>query len=182
MGEGRGWPRARPTTLLLPPSPRLQGPPDTVYEGGTFTLAVTLPPRYPLEPPRVVVRTPVHHPHVDAGGRVCLDTLSLPPKGAWTPSLNVATVLATVRQLLAAPNGDDGLDPGVCHQFRHARGAFDDRARAMTREHATDKGGGSGSGSKAEEGRPAATALAAPAPAAGRLAVKRPRDENDAPA
>lgn len=145
-------------------------------------MAVTLPPRYPLEPPRVVFRTPVHHPNVDAGGRVCLDTLSLPPKGAWTPSLNVATVLATVRQLLAAPNGDDGLDPGVCHQFRHARGAFDDRARAMTREHATDKGGGSGSGSKAEEGRPAATALAAHAPAAGRLAVKRPRDENDASA
>lgn len=169
----RPAPRAR---ACLPP----QGPPDTVYEGGTFALTVTLPPRYPLEPPRVVFRTRIHHPNVDAGGRVCLDTLSLPPKGAWTPSLNVATVLATVRQLLAAPNGDDGLDPGVCHQFRHARPAFDAQARSITREHAMGRASEGGGASAARAGPSAA---APPAnPAAGRLAVKRPRDENDSPA
>jgi ubiquitin-conjugating enzyme E2 T len=35
----------------------------------------------------------------------------MPPKGAWRPSLNVATVLATVALLLAEPNPDDGLMP-----------------------------------------------------------------------
>jgi len=49
-----------------------------------------------------------------------------------------------VRVLLAHPNGDDGVDDGVCHQFRHDRAAFEAAARAMTRECAT---GGEGGGS-----------------------------------
>ena len=67
--------------------------------------------RYPFEPPRVRFTTPVYHPNIDSEGRICLDTLNMPPKGAWRPSLNVATVLATVALLLAEPNPDDGLMP-----------------------------------------------------------------------
>ena len=139
-------------------------------------------PSYPLEPPRVRFATPIHHPNVDAGGRICLDTLSLPPKGAWRPSLNVATVLASVRLLLATPNGDDGVDDGVCHQYRHDRAAFDERARAMTAAHATGRRqeGGDGGG---EPDRPplvpvqpaAGPAAAAAAAPAERLQLKRPR-------
>lgn len=33
----------------------------------------------------------------------------MPPKGAWKPSLNIPTVLSTVRLLLEHPNPDDGL-------------------------------------------------------------------------
>lgn len=53
--------------------------------------------------------TPVYHPNIDGEGRICLDTLNMPPKGAWRPSLSVATVLASVGLLLADPNPDDGL-------------------------------------------------------------------------
>lgn len=44
-----------------------------------------------------------------AEGRICLDILNMPPKGAWKPSLNVCTVLASIGLLLAEPNPEDGL-------------------------------------------------------------------------
>ena len=94
--------------------------------------------------------TPVLHPNVDGGGRVCLDTLSLPPKGSWRPSLSLGAALGAVRSLLSEPNGDDGLVEEVAHEFRHARAAFDARARAMTRRHASG-GGGGGRGREGEE-------------------------------
>jgi hypothetical protein len=46
---------------------------------------------------------------VPAEGRICLDILNMPPKGAWKPSLNFGTLLASVGLLLAHPNPDDGL-------------------------------------------------------------------------
>ena len=65
--------------------------------------------RYPFEPPSVQFITPIYHPNIDSSGRICLDTLNMPPKGAWKPSLNIPTVLSTVRLLLEHPNPDDGL-------------------------------------------------------------------------
>jgi len=112
------------------------GPSSTVYEGGVFKLSVHLPDRYPFEPPKVVFITPVHHPNIDNGGRICLDILNMPPKGAWRPSLNVSTVLASIGVLLSEPNPDDGLMPDVTQEYKHDRATFDAKARQMTRSYA----------------------------------------------
>lgn len=39
---------------------------------------VTLPARYPLEPPEARLMTPLHHPHVYPGGKVCIGFHHLP--------------------------------------------------------------------------------------------------------
>lgn len=58
----------------------LRGPEQTPYEEGTFKLEITVPDRYPFEPPRVKFATPVYHPNIDTGGRICLDTLKMQPQ------------------------------------------------------------------------------------------------------
>lgn len=72
-----------------------------------------IPSRYPIEPPKIRFVTPIFHPNIDNAGRICLDSLKMPPKGAWVPSLNISTLLTTIRLLMAEPNADDGLMPDI---------------------------------------------------------------------
>jgi hypothetical protein len=60
-------------------------------------------------------------------------------QGAWSPSLNIATVLSNIQLLLAEPNPDDGLMAEITQQFRIDRHAFNEAARAQTLAHAIKK-------------------------------------------
>eukprot|EP00903_Cladosiphon_okamuranus_P022322 g20528.t1 len=115
---------------------QIQGPEDTPYERGTFLLDLQIPDRYPFEPPKVRFVTPIYHPNIDSGGRICLDTLKMRPAGSWAPSMNVPTLLTTIRLLMAHPNGDDGLMPDITELFLKNPSRFADVARAHVEEHA----------------------------------------------
>ncbi len=127
------WAKGDSLTVL---EAQLTGPRDTPYEGGTFLLEVIVPDRYPFEPPKIRFLTPVYHPNIDSGGRICLDTLKMPPRGSWKPSLNIVTTLATIRLLLANANADDGLMPEVTQLYKSNRRLFDKTARDWTAQHA----------------------------------------------
>ena len=66
----------------------VQGPPDSPFEGGAFTLLVTFPMTYPFKAPRVQFETRIFHPNINQSGDVCLDTLST----QWVPSFSMAQV------------------------------------------------------------------------------------------
>ncbi len=134
----------------------LTGAEGTPYEGGIFRLDVSVPTEYPLKPPAVRFLTKIYHPNIDSEGRICLDTLNMPPKGAWKPALNIATLLTTVLALLSSPNPDDGLMPDISDLFRRDRATFERTAREWTKRYA--KPGANVTPDKAEK---------APAPSPG---------------
>lgn len=112
------------------------GPDGSPYEKGVFQLEIDIPERYPFEPPKVRFVTPIYHPNIDDGGRICLDTLKMQPKGSWLPSVNISTLLTTIRLLMAEPNADDGLMPDIADVFKHNRELFNSKASDMTMQHA----------------------------------------------
>ncbi len=116
---------------------QIVGAPETPFRDGIFLLEVSVPDRYPFEPPKVRFLTPIYHPNIDSGGRICLDTLKMPPKGSWTPSLNLSTLLTTVRLLMSRPNPDDGLVLEITEQYKNNYVAWEAKAREMTLKHAT---------------------------------------------
>ena len=40
--------------------------------------------------------TPIYHPNIDSEEDLC-DTLKMQPQGCWSPSININTVLLTIR-------------------------------------------------------------------------------------
>ncbi|XP_015693138.1 uncharacterized protein LOC102703814 isoform X2 [Oryza brachyantha] len=121
---------------LLSFEARIQGPDETVYSKGIFVLKIQIPERYPFQPPNLTFVTPIYHPNIDNGGRICLDILNLPPKGAWQPSLNIATVLTSIGLLLSDPNPDDGLMAEISREYKYNRQVFDTNARSWTEKYA----------------------------------------------
>jgi ubiquitin-conjugating enzyme E2 T len=130
------WPKGDKTNVIVA---QIRGPEGTPFEGGTWNLTVVVPDRYPFEPPKVQFETPIYHPNIDSGGRICLDTLKMPPKGSWRPSVNLSTLLTTIRLLMATPNADDGLMPDITNLYKTNPKKFAERARQLTLLHATKK-------------------------------------------
>ncbi|KAK6944982.1 Ubiquitin-conjugating enzyme E2 [Dillenia turbinata] len=115
---------------------QIEGPEGTVYEKGVFKIKIQIPERYPFQPPIVTFASPIYHPNIDTGGRICLDILNLPPKGTWQPSLNISTVLMSIGLLLSEPNPDDGLMCEASREYKYNRHVFDQKARSMTEKYA----------------------------------------------
>jgi hypothetical protein len=58
--------------------------------------------------------------------------------GSWKPAVNLSTLLASIQQLIADPNPDDGLVPEITQEFKRDRAVFDSIAREQTAKHAID--------------------------------------------
>ncbi|XP_074659998.1 ubiquitin-conjugating enzyme E2 T-like [Tubulanus polymorphus] len=116
---------------------QLIGSDGTPYADGLFGLEIQIPDRYPFEPPKVRFTTPVYHPNIDNGGRICLDSLKMPPKGSWKPSLNISTILTSIQLLLSEPNPDDPLMADIAHEFRFDREKFNTKAKEYTKRYAS---------------------------------------------
>ena len=58
------------------------------------------------------------------------------PKGSWKPSLNLATVLTSLRLLLAEPNPFDPLMADIANDYQFNRQKFIETATNWTKEYA----------------------------------------------
>lgn len=128
------WPKDESRLDIL--EANITGPENTPYANGIFKLELEIPDRYPFEPPKVRFVTPVYHPNIDNGGRICLDLLKPLPKGSWKPMHNIAAVLTSIQQLLGEANPDDALMAEIANEYKFNRQMFNKRAQECTKLHA----------------------------------------------
>lgn len=115
----------------------LDGPPDSPYEGGRFSVDVKIPEKYPFEPPTLRFLTKIYHPNIDENGRICLSAIQLPPGGTWKPCLNICSVLTSLRAILADPKPDDPLMAEIGEMLQNDKAEFLRLARQWTKTYAT---------------------------------------------
>ncbi|XP_045455822.1 ubiquitin-conjugating enzyme E2 T-like [Melitaea cinxia] len=115
---------------------KMLGPKGSPYERGSFDLIINVPERYPFEPPQVKFVTPVYHPNIDKGGRICMNMLKMPPKGSWLPTITIETLIISIQSLLANPNTDDPLMMELALEYKFDRSGFLENARNHTKKYA----------------------------------------------
>ncbi|GAA5821498.1 hypothetical protein JCM11251_004651 [Rhodosporidiobolus azoricus] len=122
----------------------IDGPPDSPYEGGRFSLHITLPTDYPFRPPKVTFLTRIYHCNINSQGGICLDIL----KNQWSPALSIVKVLLSVASLLADPNPHDPLVPDIAQKYLKNRKEHDKTAKEWTQRYALPVTSSASSGSK----------------------------------
>uniref|UniRef100_A0A1I7XQP4 E2 ubiquitin-conjugating enzyme n=1 Tax=Heterorhabditis bacteriophora TaxID=37862 RepID=A0A1I7XQP4_HETBA len=111
----------------------IEGPADTVYEGGTFFCNIIIPTNYPFNPPRVEFLTRIYHCNINAQGEVCVDLLS----DKWNSTMTINTVLMSILSLMFDCNPEDALVVSIGKQYRESREEFEKTARIWTKRYAT---------------------------------------------
>jgi len=112
----------------------IDGPPNSPYEGGRFSLKFLFPPGYPFSAPKVTFLTPVYHPNIDpTDGTISVDILLT----QWGPYMTVAKLLLPIQSLLCDPNPDDPLAPEAAKLYKTDQARYDEIVREWTHKYAT---------------------------------------------
>ncbi|KAH6842417.1 hypothetical protein B0I37DRAFT_417599 [Chaetomium sp. MPI-CAGE-AT-0009] len=111
----------------------VQGPPESVYAGGTFAVYLHMEDTYPSFAPKARFVTPIYHPNVNRHGRICHSILDR----NWTTDTSNAMVIATIYGLLMEPDYSDPVNIVVTLDFHHDQVAFAEMAREFIQRHAT---------------------------------------------
>ncbi|KAL2222454.1 putative ubiquitin conjugating enzyme [Thermoascus aurantiacus ATCC 26904] len=94
----------------------LKGVKGTPYEGGLWHLAITIPPTYPLSPPKIRFTTRIAHPNISfTTGEICLTLLT---SEHWSPVYTLSSTLSAIQQLLTDPRPESPLNVDVAALLR----------------------------------------------------------------
>lgn len=117
---------------LLEWETEIDGPKDTIWEGGKFRLSVMFPPEYPFKAPSVRFITQMFHPNISTSGGICLDLLI----DKWLPSYHVAALLVSIRSFLDDPNPEHGLNNEALELFRKNKPKYEQMVRKYIESYA----------------------------------------------
>ena len=80
----------------------------------------------------MVFTTKVYSCNINSNGHHCLDSLG----DQWSPALNIAKGLLSLRSLLADANPDDPMVPEIAHLYKINRAEHDRKAKEWTIKYA----------------------------------------------
>ena len=113
----------------------IQGPPGTPYEGGTFILDLSIPARYPFEPPKVTFKTKIYHCNINSDGYISLDLLG----SKWSSALTIQALLLSIQSFFTDCNPDNCLVPEIAAQYVNDREEHDRVCREWTKKYAAEE-------------------------------------------
>ncbi|CAM4950208.1 unnamed protein product [Rotaria socialis] len=121
----------------------IDGPSDTCYEDGLFTLRMEFTDTYPLTPPNVRFTCKMFHPNgkflfivlmkihlIYADGSICLDIL----QRNWSPTYDVCAILTSIRSLLNDPNPNSPANNEAAKLFLENRRLYESKVRKLVEE------------------------------------------------
>uniref|UniRef100_A0A914PWS9 UBC core domain-containing protein n=1 Tax=Panagrolaimus davidi TaxID=227884 RepID=A0A914PWS9_9BILA len=109
----------------------IEGPADTVYEGGTFFVDIIIPKSYPFEPPQLIFRTRIYHPNINSNGAICLSTIF----NEWKPEMTLLNVFEALISLLYIYDLEEPLIPSIAKLFKEDPKEFERIARLWTQRY-----------------------------------------------
>ena len=86
----------------------IDGPAGSYYEGDTITVIFDFGQRWPAEPPKLVVMTPVFHPNIYHGA-ICIDVL----RHQYGKAVRVRDIISGIINALEHPNANEKLNMEV---------------------------------------------------------------------
>ena len=113
----------------------IDGPPDSVFEGGVFQIDIKIPDKYPYIPPKMQFDTKIWHPNISSQtGAICLDIL----KDEWSPALTIRTALLSIQAMLTAAEPKSPQDAVVAAQYENDPEAYKKKAKEWTNLYANE--------------------------------------------
>lgn len=125
----------------------MQGPPDTLFEGGLFRAELRFPDNYPDQPPKFIFLTDIYHPNVYSDGNVCISILHPPGPDPlqyesaaerWLPVHTVSSIIVSIISLLSDPNCKSPANVDAAKLFKDDYPAYKKRVLACVRRSMED--------------------------------------------
>jgi ubiquitin-conjugating enzyme E2 H len=112
----------------------LEGPSDSLYEGGVWKVHVELPDQYPYKSPSIGFETKIFHPNIDEqSGSVCLDVINQ----TWSPMFTISHIFETfLPQLLNDPNAADPLNGDASSLYLNDRPEYEKKVKTYVAKYA----------------------------------------------
>lgn len=113
------------------------GPSETPYENGVWTISVTVDEEYPFKPPIVKFTNRIYHPNIDRNsGAICMNVLH----ENWSPIYDMLNVFEQfLPQLLKYPNPDDPLNVDAAKLILHRPSFYEEKVLKYVRRYANKK-------------------------------------------